>query len=462
MSDLGFIRGASDDEIRENFKLPPFSMEAESSVLGSILLDGSVWDFVSDKLVSDHFYRYEHRLIYEAMAALAKDGKAQDVVSVFEHLQRVGKSDEAGGLPYLNDLAQFVPNASNIARYCDIVRERSVLRKMMSVGRDIASSAMNPGTRAIADLLSDAEQEILNIGQEAMGIKPKVKSFDALVAEALDRIQELSDKGSSITGVPTRFVDLDRMTAGLQSGDLVILAARPSMGKTSLALNIAENVAIYEAKPVVVFSMEMGADQLTTRMLSSVSRIDQSRLRTGSLTEDDWSRLVEGTHRLNGVPIEIDDTPGLSIAQLRANARRYARRHGKLGLVVVDYLQLMSGSGNGSEESRVSELGEISRGLKMMAKELGCPVLALSQLNRGVEQRADKRPLISDLRESGALEQDADLIWFIYRDEYYTKQACKEPGVAEVIIAKHRNGPTGTVRLGFINALTRFENIATL
>lgn len=462
MSELDFARSASEDDIRNSARIPPYSMEAESSLLGSVLLEASVWDTVSEKVATDHFYRYEHRVIFEALTSLAALGKPLDVISVFEHLQRQGKADEAGGLPYLNDLAQFVPNAASVARYCEIVRERAILRKMMAAGSNLSSTAMAPGSRSIAELLGDAEQEILAIGQEATGIKPQSKNFDSLVSEAIARIERLSDNASAVTGVPTGYSDLDKMTAGMHPGDLLILAARPAMGKTSLALNIAEHVAVVQRLPVVVFSMEMGADQLTNRFLSSVSRVDQSRLRTGTLKDDDWSRLVEGVERLREIPMEIDDTPGLSIAQLRASARRHARKHGKLGLVVVDYIQLMSGSSSGSEESRVSELGEISRGLKIMAKELGCTVIALSQLNRAVEQRADKRPLVSDLRESGALEQDADLIWFIYRDEYYTKEASKDPGVAEVIIAKHRNGPTGTARLSFLNHLTRFENLQSL
>lgn len=462
MSDSFFEPLGTEGEVRENLRMAPYSNEAENSLLGSFLLDPRSWDLVSDKVLPEHFYRHEHRLIYQAMTALAQEGLAVDVVSVFERLQRMNQAQEAGGLPYLNALAQFVPNSANILRYCDIVREYAILRKMRDAGNDIVANATNPGPREITELLAEAEQQILKIGQEATGINLQTKSFPALVADAINEIQEMADSGDEFGGVPTGYVDVDRMTNGLHPGDLLILAARPAMGKTSLALNIAENVALAQGLPVVVFSMEMGAAQLTKRILSSVSRVDQTRLRTAKLNDDDWSRLVEGTEKLRNVQMEIDETPGMTIAQMRAAARRYARRHGQLGLVVVDYIQLMSGSNSGSDENRVSQLAEISRGLKFMAKELGCTVLALSQLNRGVETRGDKRPLMSDLRESGALEQDADLIWFIYRDDYYNKDQSKEPGVAELIIAKHRNGPTGTVKLTFIDQLTRFENIGSL
>jgi replicative DNA helicase len=292
--------------------------------------------------------------------------------------------------------------------------------------------------------------------------KQGFQAMETLVVDLLDRVQEMADNQNDVTGVPTGFYDLDRMTSGLQAGDMIVLAARPSMGKTAFAINIAEHVALKEGLPVAVFSMEMGASQLAVRIVGSIGRIDQGHLRTGNLTDDEWPRLAEAVEKLRTVSLHIDESPGLSPSELRANARRLARQCGKLGLIVVDYLQLMSGSGSGgSGDNRATELGEISRGLKMLARELQCPVIALSQLNRSVEQRPDKRPMMSDLRESGAIEQDADIIMFIYRDEYYTKDACKEPGVAEIIIAKQRNGPTGTVKLAFLRNITKFESLAS-
>jgi replicative DNA helicase len=331
----------------------------------------------------------------------------------------------------------------------------------VSVSDDIATSAMNPQGKPVTTLLDEAEQKIFNIGEEGSRMKQGFQTMDRLVVQWLDRVVEMSENPNDITGVPTGFVDLDRMTSGMQAGDLIVLAARPSMGKTALAINIAENVALNEGLPVAVFSMEMGASQLAIRIVGSIGRIDQSRLRTGKLQDDEWPKLTEAVERLRQVSLSIDETPGLTPAELRASARRQARKCGKLGLVVVDYLQLMSGSSSSDGENRATELGEISRGLKMLAKELQCPVIALSQLNRGVEQRTDKRPMMSDLRESGAIEQDADVIMFIYRDDYYNKDS-KEPGVAEIIIGKQRNGPTGTVKLTFLKPITKFESYAGL
>ena len=791
-------------------RIPPHSIEAESSVLGGLLLDNSAWDRVGDLLKDADFYRYEHRLVFEAMAALINASKPADVITVFEHLQSLGKADEVGGLGYLNSLAQYVPSASNIRRYAEIVRERAILRKLVTASDEIATNAFNPKGRPVAAILDESEQKIFNIGEEGSRMKRGFQAMDTLVVDLLDRVQEMADNPNDITGVPTGFYDLDRMTAGLQAGDMVVLAARPSMGKaqpldapvrtrtgwktmgklevgdalasvdgrasivtgiypqglkqvyrlelsdgrsaeccdehlwqvhfrawkeprvlstrklrdmlgkkryvnrlwieratgdfghdeelpvdpwvlgallgdgnltgtgsvrfstaspqmlatmgqrigddmmvthagaydyrlvrrdrgrvegfqgsqpnplrvalqslrlsglssdqkfiptlymeanrasrldllrglldtdgwveswgsvrfatsssqlakdvvalarslgawcsiaektthftnvagmrvpglasfvchishpeprslfllsdkqarapetwlrqkrltiksitptretvcqcisvshpqrlyitqddvvthnTAFAINIAEHVALNEGLPVAVFSMEMGAAQLAVRIVGSIGRIDQGHLRTGKLTDEEWPRLTEAIEKLRNISLHIDETAGLTASELRANARRLARQCGKLGLIVVDYLQLMSGSA-GDNENRATELGEISRGLKMLAKELGCPVIALSQLNRSVEQRPDKRPMMSDLRESGAIEQDADIIMFIYRDEYYNKETTKEPGVAEIIIAKQRNGPTGTVKLAFQRHLTRFENLA--
>ena len=456
---LSPMENYSHDRQVAQLRIPPHSIEAESSVLGGLLLDNAAWDRVSDILTDTDFYRYEHRLIYGATSALINATKPADVITVFEHLQNQGKAEEVGGLSYLNSLAQYVPSAGNIRRYAEIVRERSILRKLVSASDEIATNAFNPQGRPVADIVDEAEQKIFNIGEQGSRMKQGFQGMESLVVALLDRVQEMADNPNDVTGVPTGFYDLDRMTAGFQGGDLIVLAARPSMGKTALAINIAEHVALHEGLPVAVFSMEMGAAQLAVRIVGSIGRIDQSHLRTGKLTDEEWPRLTEAIEKLRNISLHIDESAGLTSSELRANARRLARQCGQLGLIVVDYLQLMSGS-TSSDENRATELGEISRGLKMLAKELKCPVLALSQLNRSVETRPDKRPMMSDLRESGAIEQDADIIMFIYRDDYYTKEASKEPGVAEVIIAKQRNGPTGVVKLAFLKPITKFESLA--
>ena len=440
-------------------RVPPHSIEGESSVLGGLLLDNDAWDRVGDVLVDSDFYRYEHRQIYGAIGALINASKPADVITVFEHLQSQGRAEEVGGLAYLNSLAQYVPSASNIRRYAEIVRDRSILRKLVSASDEIATNAFNPQGRAVSQIVDESEQKIFNIGEQGKRNKDGFQAMESLVVKLLDRVQEMADNPNDVTGVPTGFYDLDRMTAGLQAGDLIVLAARPSMGKTALAINIAEHVALNEGLPVAVFSMEMGAAQLAVRIVGSIGRIDQGHLRTGRLTDEEWPRLSESIEKLRTISLHIDESAGLNSSELRANARRLSRQCGQLGLIVVDYLQLMSGNASDGE-NRATELGEISRGLKMLARELKCPVIALSQLNRSVEQRPDKRPMMSDLRESGAIEQDADIIMFIYRDEYYTKEACKEPGVAEIIIAKQRNGPTGTVKLAFLRNITKFESLA--
>jgi replicative DNA helicase len=442
-------------------RIPPHSVEAESSVLGGLLLDNGAWDRVGDLLTDSDFYRYEHRLIYAALGALINATKPADVITTYEQLQGLGKADEVGGIAYLNSLAQYVPSASNIRRYAEIVRERSILRKLVSASDEIATAAFNTQGKAVDKILDEAEQKIFNIGEEGSRMKQGFQAMDSLVVQLLDRVQEMADNPNDITGVPTGFYDLDRLTSGFQAGDMIVLAARPSMGKTALAINIAEHVALHEELPVAVFSMEMGASQLAVRIVGSIGRIDQMHLRTGKLTDDEWPRLTEAIEKLRNVSLHIDETPGLTVSELRANARRLARQcGGKLGLIVVDYLQLMSVSTSMNEENRATAVGEISRGLKMLAKELQCPVLALSQLSRGVESRTDKRPMMSDLRESGAIEQDADVIMFIYRDDYYNKDS-KEPGVSEIIISKQRNGPTGIVKLAFIKPLTKFESLAS-
>lgn len=451
---------ARDEEVAR-LRVPPHSTEAEQSVLGGLLLDNLAWDKCSDLLSDSDFYRHEHRHIYAAVGSLIAASKPADVITVFEALQSLGKAEDCGGLAYLNALAQSVPSASNVRRYAEIVRERSVLRKLISASDEIATTAFNPQGQPVSQILDEAESRIFRIGEEGSRGGAGFQPMDKLVQALIDRVQELEANGSEdVTGIRTGFYDLDRMTAGLQKGDLIVLAARPSMGKTAFALNIAEHVAVQEGLPVAVFSMEMGASQLALRVVGSLGRIDQQHLRTGRLRDDEWERLPEAASKLSEAPMFIDESPGLNPAELRARARRLARQYGgTLGLIVIDYLQLMSGSSNSSDENRATVLGEISRGMKGLAKELQCPVLALSQLNRSVETRPDKRPMMSDLRESGAIEQDADVIMFIYRDDYYNKDS-KEPGVAEIVLAKQRNGPVGTVKLTFLKPLTRFDNLA--
>ena len=460
MSAVFPLRDAPADSDIARLRVPPHSIEAEQSVLGGLLLDNSAWDRAGDLLTETDFYRYEHKLIYKAVGELVAASKPADVITVFEQLQTHGKAEECGGIAYLNALAQSVPSAANLRRYAEIVRERAVLRKLIEASDEIATNAFNPAGRSVSQILDEAEGRVFQIGEEGQRSKQGFQSMDQLVVQLIDRVTELHENGAEdVTGVRSGFYDLDRMTAGLQPGDLIVLAARPSMGKTAFALNIAENVAVQEGLPVVVFSMEMGASQLALRMVGSLGRIDQSHLRTGRLNDDEWGRLSEAVDRLKGASVFIDETPALNPAELRARARRQARACGRLGLIVVDYLQLMSGS-SGSDENRATELGEISRGLKALAKELQCPVMALSQLNRSVETRNDKRPMMSDLRESGAIEQDADVIMFIYRDDYYDKES-KKPGVAEIIVGKQRNGPVGTLELTFLKPLTRFDNLAS-
>ena len=454
------VQGSSvpDDEVAR-LRIPPHSVEAEQSVLGGLLIDNMAWDRAGDQVSEGDFYRYEHREIFIVIAALINGSKPADVITVFEQLQSNGKAEACGGLAYLNALAQSVPSAANLRRYAEIVRERAILRKLISASDEIATNAFNPQGRQVSQILDEAEGKIFKIGEEGSRNKQGFIGVDKLTMQLIDRITELAENGAEeVTGVRTGFFELDRMTAGLQKGDLIILAARPSMGKTALAINIAEAVAVNEELPVLVFSMEMGASQLALRMIGSLGRIDQSGLRTGRLRDDEWTRLTEAAERLGKAQLYIDESPALNPAEVRARSRRMARQCGTLGLIVVDYLQLMSGTGKSDGENRATEISEISRGLKALAKELQCPVIALSQLNRSVETRTDKRPLMSDLRESGAIEQDADVIMFIYRDDYYNKES-KEPGVAEIIIAKQRNGPVGTTKLTFLKPLTKFDNM---
>ena len=458
MSDTDFPD--SDAEIR-SINLPPHSIEAEQSLLGGLMLENAAWDTIADIIGENDFYRHEHKLIFRAASALINEGRPADIITVQEFLERNDLLETAGGFDYLVTLAQNTPSAANIRRYAEIVRERSVIRQLAEVGTGIARNAYNPQGKTADQLLDEAENQVFQIAESSSRSKQSFLEMPDLLRQNIERIDMLYQRNNpdEVTGVSTGFTDLDKYTSGLQSGDLVIVAGRPSMGKTAFALNIAENVAIQSKLPVAVFSMEMGGTQLGMRMLSSVGRLDQSILKNGSLKDEHWERLNEAVTKLTDAPIFIDETAGLTALELRARARRLARRfNNRLGLIVIDYLQLMSGSGR--SDNRASELGEISRSLKALAKELQVPVIALSQLSRTVEQRTDKRPMMSDLRESGAIEQDADLIMFMFRDEYYTKEQSQFKGLAECIIGKHRNGPTGRVFLTFMGQFTRFENAA--
>jgi len=450
--------GMADTQV-ELIKLPPHSVEAEQSVLGGLLLDNSAWDRIADMIGESDFYRADHRLIYRHVSKLIGNSRPADVITVSESLESTRELDGIGGLAYLGALAQNTPTAANIRRYAEIVRERAVMRKLAEVGTEIAETAYNPMGKEAGQLLDEAESKVFAISEQGARGKQGFMDMQPLLTQVVERIDMLynRDNPSDVTGVPTGFTDLDRMTSGLQPGELVIVAGRPSMGKTSLALNMAEHVALESGLPVGVFSMEMGASQLVMRMLGSVGRLDQHKVRTGRLADEDWRKLTEAVGRLNDAPIHIDETAALNALELRARARRLHRQYGKLGMIVVDYLQLMSASAQG--ENRATEISEISRSLKALAKELNVPVVALSQLNRSLEQRPNKRPIMSDLRESGAIEQDADLILFIYRDEVYNQDS-PDKGKAEVIIGKQRNGPIGTVTLVFQGEYTRFANFA--
>ncbi|HVR94581.1 MAG TPA: replicative DNA helicase [Casimicrobiaceae bacterium] len=445
----------------EALKLPPHSIEAEQSVLGGLLLDNGAADRIADFLSGDHFYSDAHRLLYNAIMQLVADNKPADVVTVAEALGSINKLDYVGGMTYLAALVENVPTAANIRRYAEIVHERAILRRLAAAGGEIAESAFHPLGRSVREILDQAETKVFEIAEHGARGQQGFQDIRPLLTQVVERIEFLynRDNPSDVTGIATGFTDLDRMTSGLQEGDLIVIAGRPSMGKTSLALNIAEHVALVLKMPVAIFSMEMGATQLAMRLMGSVGRLDQQKIRTGRLTNDDWERLSGALGKLNDAPIHIDETPAMNALEVRARARRLARQYGgKLGAIIVDYLQLMQAVSDG--ENRATEISEISRSMKALAKELKVPILALSQLNRSLEQRPNKRPVMSDLRESGAIEQDADVILFIYRDEVYN-QDTQDKGVAEIIIGKQRNGPIGMVRLAFLGENTRFENLAT-
>jgi len=438
----------------EALRVPPHSIQGEQSVLGGLMLDNRAWDQVADRVSEPDFYRREHQLIFRAIASLAEHTRPFDVVTLSEELERHGQLADAGGLAYLGTLAKDTPTAANIRAYADIVREYSVMRQLISVGTEIADSAFNPNGLDSAALLDEAEAKVFQIAEQRTrgeGFSP-IKS---LLTKAVDRIETLFQRDEPITGLGTGFTDFDEITSGLQSADLIIVAGRPSMGKTTFAMNMAEHVAIKGQVPVAVFSMEMPGESLAMRMMSSLGRIDQHRVRTGKLEDDEWPRLTSAVSILAEAPLFIDDTPALSPVEVRARARRLKREQGGLGLIVLDYLQLMQAPGAG--ENRATEISAISRSLKSLAKELDVPVIALSQLNRNLEQRPNKRPVMSDLRESGSIEQDADLVVFIYRDEVYNPESA-DKGMAEIIIGKQRNGPIGTVRMTFLGQYTKFEN----
>ena len=441
-----------------DLKVPPHSIEAEQSILGGLLLDNSKWDVVGDKVIEDDFYRQDHRLLFRVVSRLATSGNPIDVITVSEELQRLGELENAGGMGYLAELAEKTPSASNVRSYANIVHERAVLRRLIQVSGEISDSAFNPTGRSTNELLDDAERKVFKISESSAGQESGPSSVNPVLTKTLERIEELFDAPDGITGVTTGFKDLDDMTSGLQPSDLVIVAARPSMGKTAFAMNLVESAIIKAEKSVLVFSMEMPADSILMRMLSSLGQINQTRVRSGKLEEEDWPRLSSAAKMLKDRPLYIDDTAGLSPTEVRSRARRVARElKGDMGMIMIDYLQLMQIPG--MNEGRTAEISEISRSLKALAKEMNCPVVALSQLNRGLESRTDKRPMNSDLRESGAIEQDADVIMFIYRDEYYNEES-PDKGIAEIIIGKQRNGPIGKVKLQFQGQFTKFNDLS--
>ncbi|MDR3086508.1 MAG: replicative DNA helicase [Azoarcus sp.] len=461
---MNFPRSASThDPQLAAIKLPQHSLEAEQSLIGGLLLDNTAWERIGDLVAEEDFYRDDHRRIYHHISRLVDSGKPADVVTVFESLEKNGEAEQAGGLAYIAEIANNTPSAANIRRYAEIVRERAILRKLVAVGDEIAASAIAPSGKDPKTLLDEAEAKVFQIAEAGARHSSGFQLLQPILKQVVDRVQELYDRDnpSEITGIPSGFVDLDQKTSGLQPSDMLIVAGRPAMGKTSFALNIAEHVAVEKRLPVAIFSMEMPGTQLATRFIASVGRIDMQKIRNGRLSDDDWQRLTMAMGKLYDAPLYIDETPGLNPIDLRARARRLSRQctqHGQqLGLIVIDYLQLMNGTREA--DNRATELSEISRSVKALAKELHVPIIALSQLNRSLEQRPNKRPLMSDLRESGAIEQDADIIMFIYRDEVYNPDS-PEKGTAEIIIGKHRNGPTGMVRMTFLGEYTRFENFA--
>jgi replicative DNA helicase len=441
----------------DTLRIPPHSIDAEQAVLGGLMLDERAWERIADKLSEDDFYRKDHRLIYRAIADLSEKNMPCDAVTLGEWFDSNGIAELIGGSSYVLQLANSTPSAANIVAYAEIVREKSILRQLIDAGTQITGDGFQPEGRSTQEILETAEQKVFRIAESGARGRKNFVAMRAAVKEAFQILHQRYESKGAVTGLATGFTDLDTLTAGLQPADLIIVAARPSMGKTALAVNIAEHAALKLKKAVAIFSMEMSASQLAFRLISSLGRINQQHLRTGDIQEEEWPRVTSAITLLSDAKIFIDDTAALSPGELRARARRLKREH-DLGLIVIDYLQLMAVPGN--KENRATEISEISRGLKALAKELNIPVIALSQLNRALEQRTDKRPVMADLRESGAIEQDADVIIFIYRDEYYNPET-NEKGQAEIIIGKQRNGPTGTIKLTFLGQYTKFESFAS-
>lgn len=448
--------GFRDDRRIEQLRVPPQSVEAEQAVLGGIMLAPDAYDVVADLVDESDFYRRDHQLIYRAIKELAEKNQPYDAVTMGEWFESQGLAEQVAGGAYLIELASTTPSAANIKAYAAIVRDKAILRQMIDVGTGVVNDGFNPEGRDTMELLSAAEQQILAIGEAGNRGRKNYELMSPVLQKVFDVVQERYANQGQLSGVATGYAEFDKMTRGLQPTDLIILAARPSMGKTTLALNWAEHAAVRLKKPVAIFSMEMSAEQVGFKLLASQGRIDATRLASGELEDEDWGRLSQAVRVLRDAKLLIDDEGSLSPEVLRARARRMKREH-DIGLIVIDYLQLMKVPG--STENRATEISEISRQLKALAKELKVPVVALSQLNRSLETRTDKRPVMADLRESGAIEQDADVIVFIYRDEYYNKDS-QDKGLAEVIISKHRTGPTGSLKLRFFGNYSSFSNLA--
>ena len=455
---IGYNHIMADDQIK-NLKLPPHSIEAEQSLLGGLLIDNSALDQINDIVSPKDFYRQDHRLIFTHINEIINLDNPADVITVAESLEKKSELASVGGIAYLGSLAENMPSVANIRGYAKIIRDNSVLRNLISVGSDIVEGAFSPQGKDAQALLDEMEQKLFSIA-ELESNRLGYKDFQKVIAEVVRSLEERGQNPGTVTGLPTGFTDLDKLTTGLHGGELVIIAGRPSMGKTALAMNIAESCVLKEKKAAAIFSMEMGSEQIVTRLLGSVAKVHQQKMRTGELDENDWAEIADALGKLNEAPLFIDEGSALNSYELRARARRLHRStEGGLGLIVVDYIQLMSPLGNINGENRATEISEISRSLKSLAKELNVPVIALSQLNRNVDSRPDKRPQMSDLRESGAIEQDADVIMFIYREEVYSPETL-DKGIADIILAKQRSGPIGDVRLTFVGEYTRFENYA--
>ena len=451
----------SSDQKTEQVSIPPHSTEAEQAVLGCIMLSNQHWDGIAERVIAEDFYTFAHKAIFQTMEELMRNQTPIDLITLDQALKAKGISDSVGGFAYLADLSNNTPNAINILAYAEIVREKAILRELIAVGNRIAENSYSPKGKDIKMVLDEAEREVFAIAEKRSSSTEGPQNVLSVLESTIARIETLGklENHNGVTGVTTGFVDLDKKTAGLQPSDLIIVAARPSMGKTTFAMNLCENAAMASDKPVLVFSLEMPAEQIMMRMIASLARVDQTKIRTGqNLEEAEWSKIasVFGMFKQKN-NLYIDDSSGLTPTELRSRARRVYRENGGLSMIMVDYLQLMRAPA--FSDNRTLEIAEISRSLKALAKELEVPVIALSQLNRTLEQRADKRPVNSDLRESGSIEQDADLIMFIYRDEVYNENS-EDKGVAEIIIGKQRNGPIGRVRLAFNGQFSRFDNLA--